>query len=127
MLDGLHKLHLYLALDKHQIQVLEIFCIILFNKNIISIFLFVVLTVLVSDDQEKREKLGKEYNLKTYTYDQFSQALAEGHCDAFYIATPNNRHREFAAPALEKGYNEIILYHFLLIELIIYDRLSCFT
>ena len=64
---------------------------------------FVVLTVLVSDDAEKREKLGKEYNLKSYTYDQFPQALEEGLCDAFYIATPNNQHRKFAVPALEKG------------------------
>ena len=103
-------------MDKHQIQVLEIFYIILFNKKFISIFLFIALTVLVSDDQEKREKLGKEYNLKTYTYDQFSQALAEGHCDAFYIATPNNRHREFAVPALEKGFNETILSYFLLLN-----------
>ena len=69
----------------------------------ISIFLFLVLTVLVSDDAEKREKLGKEYNLKSYTYDQFSQALDEDLCDAFYIATPNNQHRKFTVPALEKG------------------------
>ena len=62
-----------------------------------------VMTVLVSDDAEKREKLGKEYNLKSYSYDQFSQALQEGHCDAFYIATPNNQHRQFAVPALEQG------------------------
>jgi len=67
-----------------------------------------VLTVLVSDDAEKREKLGKEYNLKSYTYDQFSQALEEGHCDAFYIATPNNQHRKFAVPALEKGYHVLL-------------------
>jgi hypothetical protein len=59
--------------------------------------------VLVSDDAEKRDKLGKEYHLKSYSYDQFSQALEDGECDAFYIATPNNQHRKFAAPALEKG------------------------
>ncbi|CAF0852447.1 unnamed protein product [Adineta steineri] len=66
------------------------------------------ITVIVSDDAEKREKLGKEYNLKSYTYDQFSQALEEGHCDAFYIATPNNQHRKFAVPALEKGYHVLL-------------------
>jgi hypothetical protein len=49
-------------------------------------FLFIlVITVLVSDDAEKREKLGKEYNLKSYTYDQFSQTLDEGQCDAFIL------------------------------------------
>ena len=62
-----------------------------------------MVTVLVSDDAEKREKLGKEYHLKSYTYDQFSQALTDGECDAFYIATPNNLHRKFAVPALEQG------------------------
>jgi predicted dehydrogenase len=66
-------------------------------------WLFLVLTVLISDDAEKRDKLGKEYHLKSYSYDQFSQALEDGECDAFYIATPNNQHRKFAAPALEKG------------------------
>ncbi len=41
--------------------------------------------------------------MKSYSYDQFSQALEEGQCDAFYIATPNNQHGKFAVPALEKG------------------------
>ena len=67
------------------------------------VFYLLVVTVLVSDDAEKREKLGKEYHLKSYAYDQFSQALIDGECDAFYIATPNNMHRKFAVPALEKG------------------------
>ncbi len=67
-----------------------------------------MLTVLVSDDAEKREKLGKEYNLTSYSYAQFSQALAEGHCDAFYIATPNNQHRKFAVPALEQGFSRLL-------------------
>ncbi len=70
-----------------------------------------MLTVLVSDDAEKREKLGKEYNLKSYSYAQFSQALEEGHCDAFYIATPNHLHVTFAVPALEQGLYEPILCH----------------
>jgi predicted dehydrogenase len=78
-----------------------------------SFFLFLVVTVLISDDPEKREKLGKEYNLKPYSYEQFSQALAEGHCDAFYIATPNNQHRKFAVPALEKGLNKLFYIIFL--------------
>ena len=79
--------------------------------------------MLVSDDAEKREKLGKEYNLKSYTYDQFSQALAEGHCDAFYIATPNNQHRKFAVPALEQGlHSETVV----LVDLTLFCcRVSC--
>jgi predicted dehydrogenase len=66
-------------------------------------WLFLVLTVLISDDAEKRDKLGKEYHLKSYSYDQFPLVLETGECDAFYIATPNNQHRQFAVPALEKG------------------------
>ncbi len=84
------------------------------------------MTVLVSDDAEKREKLGKQYNLKSYSYDQFSQALAEGQCDAFYIATPNNQHRKFAVPALEQGLYKIFLSFLLILDFIIYYRLSCF-
>ena len=62
-----------------------------------------VITVLVSDDAEKRDKLGKQYNLRAYNYDQFPAVLAAGECDAFYIATPNNMHRRFAVAALEQG------------------------
>ena len=61
------------------------------------------MTVLVSDDAEKRNELGKEYKLKAYSYDQFPLVLESGECDAFYIATPNNMHRQFTVPALEKG------------------------
>jgi predicted dehydrogenase len=73
-----------------------------------KIDLYLVVTVLISDDPEKREKLGKKYNLKSYAYDQFSQALEEGYCDAFYIATPNDQHRKFAVPALEQGSYESV-------------------
>jgi predicted dehydrogenase len=90
----------------------------------ISLFLFLAVTVLVSDDPEKREKLGKEYNLKSYTYDQFSQALEEVHCDPFYIATPNNQHRKFTVPAFEQGMCEPI---FSSVCFIMGCRLSCFT
>ena len=86
------------------------------------------MTVLVSDDAEKREKLGKEYNLKSYSYDQFSQALQEGHCDAFYIATPNNQHRQYAVPALEQGLIAFTcLCLFLILAMMLHCRLSRFT
>jgi predicted dehydrogenase len=86
VLDGFVKLHLCQVLDKHLTQVLYIFRFL----------------------RQRREKLGKEYNLKSYAYDQFSQALEDGECDAFYIATPNNQHGRFAVPALEKGFFYII-------------------
>ena len=58
--------------------------------------------------QRKRDKLGKDYKLKTYSYDQFPLLLETDECDAFYIATPNNMHRKFAVPALEHGYHVLL-------------------
>ena len=106
VLDGSVKRHSFRVLGKHRTRVNLPFDLSPpMEQDGRSKFLFSssVVTVLVSDDAEKREKLGKEYHLKSYTYDQFSQALADGECDAFYIATPNNLHRKFAVPALEKG------------------------
>ena len=106
VLDGSVKRHSFRVLGKHRTRVNLLFDVSPpKEQDGRSKFLFSssVVTVLVSDDAEKREKLGKEYHLKSYTYDQFSQALTDGECDAFYIATPNNLHRKFAVPALEKG------------------------
>ena len=91
------------VLDKHRTQVWTITSI----RDDLHFF-DLVITVLVSDDAEKRDKLGKEYNLKTYSYAQFPLVLESGECDAFYIATPNNMHRTFAAPALEHGYHVLL-------------------
>ena len=101
-LDGLVKRHSFRVLGKHRTRVNLLFGVSP-ARDQDGRWKFLVVTVLVSDDAEKREKLGKEYHLKSYAYDQFSQALADGECDAFYIATPNNMHRKFAVPALEKG------------------------
>ena len=79
----------------------------------------------MSDDPEKREKLGKEYNLKSYSYAQYSRALQDGLCDAFYIATPNNQHREFAVPALEQGWMMLLRLFIFFTEFIVRHRLSC--
>ncbi|CAF1296409.1 unnamed protein product [Adineta steineri] len=64
-----------------------------------------VMTVLCSDDAEKRDQLAKQYNLKSYSYDQFDQMLDANECDALYIATPNFLHVKHVVPALEKGYH----------------------
>ncbi len=62
------------------------------------------ITALITADPEKASLLGKKYNVAaTYNYDQFQEALASGHFDALYLATPNWRHAEFIIPALEAG------------------------
>jgi len=67
-----------------------------------------IMTALVTDDQEKYDKLSKMYNLKPYKYAEFDQLLDSGVCDAIYLATPNWLHRKFAVPALEKGIHVLL-------------------
>ncbi|PRP86962.1 glucose-fructose oxidoreductase [Planoprotostelium fungivorum] len=66
------------------------------------------MTVLVTGDPEKADKLAKMYNLKSYSYDDFPKLLKEGGFDAVYVATPNWLHRKFAEPALEAGYHVLL-------------------
>ena len=70
-----------------------------------SSIVFLVMTVLCSDDAEKRDQLAKQYNLKSYSYDEFDKMLDADECDALYIATPNFLHVKHVVPALEKGYH----------------------
>ena len=61
-------------------------------------------TALVSDDAEKRMKVGRKYKVKDYFgYDQYDDALASGLFDAVYIALPNHLHREYAERAARAG------------------------
>jgi len=66
------------------------------------------MTVVITSDPEKGEKLAKEYNLTSYSYDDFPRALKEGLFDALYIATPNWKHKEYTVPALEAGYHVLL-------------------
>jgi predicted dehydrogenase len=60
------------------------------------------LTSIVSDHEEKRNKLAKKYRIEhAYSYEGYAQALAE--VDAVYIAVPNHLHREYALRAAEAG------------------------
>jgi len=68
-----------------------------------------VLTALVTGDPEKATKLGAEYQLmKTYSYEQYDQMLADGVADAVYIATPNWDHESYAIRALEAGLHVLL-------------------
>src|SRR5678816_707253 len=53
------------------------------------------LTAIVSDDEEKLEKLRKKYRVAhVASYADYEQVLSE--VDAVYIALPNHLHREYA-------------------------------
>lgn len=63
-----------------------------------------VITALVTSDPQKAKELGEKYKVEaTFTYEEFSRALASGTFDAIYLATPNWRHAEFIVPALQAG------------------------
>jgi predicted dehydrogenase len=60
------------------------------------------LIALVSDDPEKRKKLGKKYRVeKLYSYEQYDKALSE--VDAVYLVLPNHLHREYTIRAAKAG------------------------
>lgn len=61
------------------------------------------LVALVTCDPVKADKLAKKYDIPAYGYDDLPALIAGEEVDAFYIATPNFRHREFAVPILEAG------------------------
>src|SRR5438067_2093761 len=62
------------------------------------------LAALISEDEEKRKKLGKKYGItQTYSYAQYDECLRSGAIDAVYIALPNHMHREYAERAAEAG------------------------
>jgi glucose-fructose oxidoreductase len=61
-------------------------------------------TALISDDPEKRQKLGRRYKVsELFDYGEYDDALRSGTFDAVYIALPNHLHREYAERAAEAG------------------------
>ena len=61
------------------------------------------LVALVSSDPEKREKLARKYRCDAYDIRDLDDALARPDVDAAYIATPNDKHAEFAVRCAEAG------------------------
>jgi glucose-fructose oxidoreductase len=59
------------------------------------------LAALVSDDPEKRKKLGKKYKTPAFGYDEFETALVQENIDAVYIALPNSMHAEYTVRAAQ--------------------------
>lgn len=67
------------------------------------------MTAIVTADQKKAEALGRRYGIeRTYHYDAYKAALDSKGFDAIYLATPNDRHLEFAIPALEAGIHVLL-------------------
>jgi glucose-fructose oxidoreductase len=61
------------------------------------------LVALVSGDRAKQGRLGKRYQVESYTYKEYDSLLKSGKIDAVYIALPNSMHREFAVRAARAG------------------------
>src|SRR5689334_4859010 len=67
------------------------------------------LAAIVTGDHRKAEALGKRYGVvRAYHYDAYVAALESGGFDAIYLALPNNQHRDFAIPALERGIHVLL-------------------
>lgn len=61
------------------------------------------LVALFSEDPIKRQELGKEYGVKTYSYEEYDNYLKSGEIDAVYIAVPNHLHRDYTVRAAKAG------------------------
>lgn len=61
------------------------------------------LVAIISGDGEKREELGKDYEVDTFSYEDYPALLASGKLDAVYIATPNALHEVHAVAAAKHG------------------------
>jgi glucose-fructose oxidoreductase len=62
------------------------------------------LAALISDDDEKLEKLGRKYRVtERCSYEDYDELLRSGAIDAVYIALPNHLHRDYAIRAADAG------------------------
>jgi predicted dehydrogenase len=66
------------------------------------------MTALISGDPEKIRVLGDRYKVRSWRYEQYAEALASGEFDAVYIALPNDKHCEYAVPALQAGVHVLL-------------------
>jgi predicted dehydrogenase len=61
------------------------------------------LVALISDDEEKREKLARKYRCDGFSYQEYEECLRRDDVDAVYIALPNAMHPEYAVRAARAG------------------------
>ncbi len=61
------------------------------------------LVALISDDEEKRERLSRKYKCDAYSYEQYEECLLRDDVDAVYIALPNTMHADYTVRAAQAG------------------------
>jgi predicted dehydrogenase len=61
------------------------------------------LVALVSDDEDKRERLSRKYDCEAFSYEEYEECLARDEIDAVYIALPNTMHTEYTVRAARAG------------------------
>ena len=61
------------------------------------------LVALFSDDPVKRQELGNQYGVTTYSYEEYDNCLKSGEIDAVYIALPNHLHCDYTLRAANAG------------------------
>ena len=61
------------------------------------------LGALISGDKTKGRLLSQKYDVPTYGYDKFEEAMANEHIDAAFVVLPNTMHREFTERAAKAG------------------------
>lgn len=61
------------------------------------------LAALVSGNPEKRRKLGDQYDVPAFGYEEYDALLASGKIDAVFIALPNAHHRDATLRAARHG------------------------
>lgn len=62
------------------------------------------LAALVSEDPQKREELGKKYQVtRTAAYEEYDALLRSGSVDAVFITLPNHMHKDYTIRAAQAG------------------------
>lgn len=68
-----------------------------------------VVTALVTGDEVKATALAERYGIEhVHGYADYEQLLASGDIDAIYLALPNDMHRQYALPALQRGIHVLL-------------------
>ena len=68
-----------------------------------------VVPALVTGDEAKATVLADRYGIEhVHGYADYDQLLAAGDIDAIYLALPNDMHRQYALPALQRGIHVLL-------------------